>query len=117
MKARFARILPAAVALALTLTGCNLIEVDESMVAKEAMKKIDKEYSAVVATYDGGEVTVGEMMNDFNYAYSENYYMYAYYFGTEMTESDIRDIAESTMMDYTEGEIVAKHFDAASKLH
>lgn len=115
MKARFAKLALLALVLVFALTGCNLIEVDEVKVANESMEALEEEFSAVVASYDGGEVTVGEMMNDFNYAYSESYYMY-YYFGLEMTESDIRGIAETTMTDFTEGEIVAMHFDEAHTL-
>ena len=116
MKANFAKLLllalVLALVLALTLSGCGQKDGELTSAARKAMKKIDKEYSAVVAKYDGGEVTVGEMMNDFNYAYSENYYISAYYFGTELTESDIRDIAESTMKEYVKSEIAAAHFDA-----
>lgn len=115
MKAGFAKLALLALVLVFALTGCNLIEVDEVKVANEEMEALEEEFSAVVASYDGGEVTVGEMMNDFNYAYSENYYMY-YYFGLEMTENDIRSIAETTMTDYTEGEIIAMHFDEAYTL-
>ena len=111
MKSGFIKVLLLMLALALVLSGCNLIEVDETKAVRKEMEKIDKEYSAVVAKYDGGEVTVGEMMNDFNYAYSENYYMMVSYFGMELTESDIRDIAESTMVNFTEGEIIAMHYD------
>ena len=111
MKFRFIKVLLPVLALAMVLSGCNLIEVDETKVIRKEMEKIDKEYSAVVSEYDGGEVTVGEMMNDFNYAYSENYYMMVSYFGMELTESDIRDIAESTMVNFTEGEIIAMHYD------
>ena len=111
MKARFIKVMLLMLALVLVLSGCNLIEVDETMTVRKAMEKLDEQYSAVVAKYDGGEVTVGEMMNDFNYAYSESYYMYASYFGIELTESDIRNIAESTMINFTEGEIIAMHYD------
>jgi len=116
MKSTFVKAMLLALTLALTLTGCNLIEVNEVMVAQEEMEKLDEAYAAVVAAYDGGEVTVGEVMNDFNYAYSDNYYMFAYYYGIEMTEEDIRGIAETTLMDFTEGEIVAAHYDAEHSL-
>lgn len=116
MKSKFVKAALLALALALTLSGCNLIAVDEVKVAQEEMEKLDEQYATVVASYDGGEVTVGEMMNDFNYAYSDSYYMYAYYFGTEMTFEDIRGIAETTLMDFTEGEIVASRFDAEHTL-
>lgn len=115
MKAKFIKTVLPALAIAFALTGCNLIEVDEAKVAREAMEALDKEFSAVAARYEGGEVTVGEMMNDFNYAYSESYYMYAY-FGMDMTQDDIRSIAETTLTDFTEGEIVAMHFDEAHTL-
>ena len=120
MKTKLTRILVAALALVLVLAfvlgAVGSIQPNEAKTARKAMEKVDKDYSAVVATYDGGEVTVGEMMNDFNYAYSETYYMYAYYFGMDLTESDIRAIAESTMKDYVQGEIVAARFDQEHSL-
>ena len=48
------------VVLALTLTGCNLIGIDPMMQLDEDFAKLDKDYAAVVAEYDGGTVTKGD---------------------------------------------------------
>ena len=58
MKANIAKVLGLMLALALMLSGCNLIEVDAKMQADEEIAKLDKLYSQTAATYDGGEVTV-----------------------------------------------------------
>ena len=52
-------------ALALVLTGCNLIGVDPMMQLDEDFAKLDKDYAAVVAEYDGGTVTKGEVLGRF----------------------------------------------------
>ena len=42
MKATIAKVLVLALVLALTLSGCNLIEIDPKMQADEDIAKIDK---------------------------------------------------------------------------
>ena len=116
MKAGFAKVLGLALALALALSGCNLIEVDAKMQADEDIAKVDKAYSAVAASYDGGEVTIGEAMGDFNSSYNQTNYMYYYYFGYQMTESDVRTLAEDVLKQHVRAEIVAAKFDEANSL-
>ena len=50
MNARIAKVLGLVLALALVLSGCNLIEVDADMQADEEIAKLDKLFSKVVAT-------------------------------------------------------------------
>ena len=116
MKARFAKVLGLALVLALALSGCNLIEVDAKMQADEDIAKLDKAYSAAVASYDGGEVTIGEAMGDFNNSYNETSYMYYYYFGYQMTDSDVRMLAEDVLNQHARAEIVAAKFDESNSL-
>lgn len=112
MKAAFAKVLVLAMVLALTLSGCNLIEIDPKMQADEDLAKIDKAYAQVVATYDGGEVTVSEVMGDFNSMYNEMAQMYYYYYGMEMTHDDVHMLAEDVLSQRVTGEIMAAKFDA-----
>lgn len=112
MKANFAKVLALALMLALTLSGCNLIEIDPKMQADEDIAKIDKAYAQVVATYDGGDVTVAEVMGDFNSMYNETAQMYYYYYGMEMTHDDVHMLAEDVLSQRVQGEIMAARFDA-----
>lgn len=111
MKGKFARILALALMLALVLSGCNLIEIDAKMQADEDIAKIDARYAKVVANYDGGEVTAGDVMGDFNMNYNEMAYMYYYYFGYEMTDNDVAMIAEEVLTAHVRNEIAAARFD------
>ena len=112
MKESFAKVLVLALVLALTLSGCNLIEIDPKMQADEDIAKIDKAYSQVVATYDGGDVTVAEVMGDFNTMYNETAQMYFYYYGMDMTHEDVHMLAEDVIAERVKGEILAAKFDA-----
>lgn len=112
MKATFAKVLALALVLALTLSGCNLIEIDPKIQADEDIAKIDKAYAQVVATYDGGDVTVAEVMGDFNNMYNETAQMYYYYYGMEMTHDDVHMLAEDVLSQRVRGEILAAKFDA-----
>lgn len=112
MKVTFAKVLVLALVLALTLSGCNLIEIDPKMQADEDIAKIDKAYSQVVVTYNGGDVTVAEVMGDFNSMYNETAQMYYYYYGMEMTHDDVHMLAEDVLSQRVRGEIMAAKFDA-----
>ena len=115
MKAMFAKVLGLTLVLALVLSGCNLIEVDAKMQADEDIANIDKNYSAVVASYDGGEITAAEAVGDFNSTYSEMYYMYSY-FGMEMGHDQVHEIIESVIEQHVRAEVVAAHYDADNSL-
>ena len=115
MKATFAKVLGLTLVLALVLSGCNLIEVDAKMQADEEIAVIDKNYSAVAATYDGGEITVAEAVGDFNASYSEVYYMYSY-FGLTMGHEQEHEIVEETLAQHVRAEIAAARYDAEHSL-
>ena len=111
MKNTVLKTLVLVLALALTLTGCNLITVDYKMQADEDIAKIEEKYAAAVASYDGETITAGDVMGDFNDNYSQMYYFYAYYMGYEMTEEDVHSLMEETMADKVRANVIAKHFD------
>ena len=112
MKTAFAKVLALAMVLALMLSGCNLIEIDPKIQADEDIAKIDAAYAQVVATYNGGDVTVSEVMGDFNSMYNEMAQMYYYYYGMEMTHEDVHALAEDVLAERVKGEIMAAKFDA-----
>ena len=111
MNAKFAKVLALVMMLALVLSGCNLIEIDAKMQADEDIAKINERYSKVVASYDGGEITAGEVMGDFNNYYNEMAYMYYYYFGYDVTQEDIDMIMEDTLTERVRAEVVSAKFD------
>lgn len=116
MNARFAKVLGLILVLALVLSGCNLIEVDVNMQADEDIAKLDKAYSATVATYDGGAVTADDVMGDFTNLYTQTYYMYQYYFGYTMTADDVHYVMEDSINQYVRSAIIAEHFDETMEL-
>ena len=116
MNARLAKVLGLILTLALVLSGCNLIEVDADMQADEDIAKLDKQFSQVVATYDGGEVTADDVMGEFTNNYSQTYYMYQYYFGYTMTADEVHSLMEDSINQHVRNAIVAGHFDETMEL-
>ena len=116
MNARLAKVLGLILTLALVLSGCNLIEVDADMQADEDIAKLDKQFSQVVATYDGGEVTADDVMGEFTNNYSQTYYMYQYYFGYTMTADDVHGLMEDAINEHVRSEIATAHFDETMEL-
>ena len=116
MKAKFAKVLALVMMLALVLSGCNLIEIDAKMQADEDIAKIDERYGKVVAGYDGGEITAGEIMADFNSYYNEMAYMYYYYLGSEISAEETTAIMQEVMAERVRTEIAAAKFDESNAL-
>ena len=77
-------------AVMLVLTGCNLIGVDPMLQLDEDFAKLDKDYATVVAEYDGGTVTKGDVLGLFNSEYNYYYQMYSM-FGVNMSADDVAD--------------------------
>jgi len=100
MKNVFARLACLLVLLAVALTGCSMIEIDPIKQLEEDMAALDKDYSSVIVTYDGGQLTKGDLMADYYYQYSYFTYMYHYYYGSSLTEEDAEAIAESVAQGY-----------------
>ena len=116
MNARLAKVLGLILTLALVLSGCNLIEVDADMQADEDIAKLDKQFSKVVASYDGGEVTANVVMGEFTNYYSQTYYLYQYYFGYSMTADEVHSLMEESIDQHVRNAIVAEHFDETMEL-
>ena len=116
MNAKIAKVLGLVLVLALVLSGCNLIEVDADMQADEDIAKLDKQFSKVVASYDGGEVTANDVMGEFTNNYSQTYYLYQYYFGYSMTADEVHSLMEDSINQHVRNAIVAEHFDESMEL-
>ena len=94
--------------LALVLTGCSLVEVDPVMQATENMEALEEMNSKVIVTYDGGEITRGELLGDYVSQYSYFTYMYSMYYGTSVSEEEAVDIARSVAEGYVNTYAVLK---------
>ena len=80
--------------LCLTLTGCNLIGVDPLMQIAEDRAAVSDVYETVLAEYDGGTVTVADIIYDFNYQWSYYYQLYAMA-GMELDEETVAMLRDS----------------------
>ena len=94
------------VVLALTLTGCNLIGIDPLMQLDEDFAKLDKDYAALVAEYDGGTVTKGDALGRFTSMYSYYAQMYSM-FGMSMTNDVVNSVKEQAAEAVVEAAAVA----------
>lgn len=96
--------------LALTLTGCNLIGIDPMMQLDEDFAKLDKDYAAVVAEYDGGTVTKGDVLGRFASMYSYYAQMYSM-FGMSMTSDVVETVKQQTAEAAVEAVAVSKELE------
>ena len=99
------------IALTLVLTGCNLVEVDPIMQLDEDLAALKKQYSGVLATYDGGEITQEDVMGNFNSQYSYMSQMYAMY-GMNMTADVVEDMKKTVVEDAVQGVAIAKQLES-----
>ena len=99
------------VVLMLALTGCNLITIDPIMQLDEDLAALKKQYSGVVASYDGGTITQEDVMGTFNSQYSYMSQMYAMY-GMGMTQSDIESIEQSVVENAVENVAIRQQLEA-----
>ena len=80
-------------ALCLALTGCNLIGVDPLMQLAEDRAAVEDIYETVLAEYDGGTVTVADIIYDFNLQWSYYYQIYEMY-GMELDDATVTALRE-----------------------
>lgn len=97
-------------ALCLLLTGCGEVKK-----AEKALEEINDRYSALVATYDGGEVTAGDVMGEFHSLYSL-YYNYLNMLGYVMSSEEAYSIMDTALTEHVRMEVAAAHFDAEYNL-
>ena len=116
MTKKLTKILLLGLVLAIALAGCNLIEVNVRMQADEDIAKIQESNEKLVAAYTGGQVSVGDVLGEFSSTYNETAYMYYYYFGYEMTESDVVSLMQDVLQNHVRHEVVAAKFDESNAL-
>lgn len=85
-----------ALILAICLTGCNLFGVNPQKRADREVARIEEDYAAVMAEYDGGEVTAMDIMYEFSTSYSSMLQYYPY-LGLEVTEEDILQLRNDSL--------------------
>ena len=96
MKRSVLKLLGAALALCLILSGCNMIKVDEVMQIKEDMKALEKQESKVLVEYDGGQITRGDV--GYEYAYQVGYANMIYStYGMTFDESALTTLQENVL--------------------
>lgn len=110
MKHTLARLLALLIALTLVLSGCNLIEVDPIMQLDEDLEVLKKDYSTVLATYNGGEIIKEDVFAMFLYQY--NYYNYMYgMMGTPMDDTVIESMKLNALESCVQIAAIDKQFD------
>ena len=95
------------IAAMLVLTGCNLIGVDPMMQLDEDFAKLEKDNAAVVAEYDGGTVTKGDVLGMFNSEYNYYYQMYNM-FGMSVTSDMVEDMKKDVVENAVQNVAVTK---------
>ena len=111
MKRTFSKLAALLMVLAVMLTGCNLIDVNQVAVLEQQFDEIKDEMSLVLAEYDGGTVTVFDVMAPFYSNYSYLYEMYAM-FGMELSEEDIIGLQEDAVEAEVINRAIAMEFEA-----
>ena len=104
------RLIGLLVALMLVLTGCNLIAIDPIMQLDEDMAALKKQYSGVVATYDGGEITQEDVMGSFTSQYSYMSQLYSMY-GINMSGDALTNIQQTVVENAVENIAIAKKME------
>ena len=94
MNRRMLKLAALLAALCLALTGCNLIGVDPLMQIAEDRATVEDIYQTVLAEYDGGTVTVADIIYDFNIQWSYYYQIYSMY-GMEMDDATVTTLRDS----------------------
>lgn len=111
MRHALVRLMGLLIALMLVLTGCNLIAVDPIMQLDEDMAALKKQYSGVVATYDGGQITQEDVMGNFNSQYSYMSQMYAMY-GMNLDSQSIQNIKQQVVENAVQGVAISAQLES-----
>lgn len=100
MKNKCVKLASIVLMLVFALTGCSLIEIDPIMQLEEDIAARKSDYATVLASYNGGEITVADVAYQFSSEYSYISYIYSMY-GYSLTDADVKnllqDIVESNM--------------------
>ncbi len=110
MRRTFAKLAALLLMLSVALTGCNLIEVNQVEIINQQRAELEELYSAVLAEYDGGTVTVFDAIGPFYDNYSYMAQMYSM-FGMEMTEDDFIGMQEEAVESEVINVAIAREFE------
>ncbi len=94
MNKRIWKLAALCLALCLALTGCNLIAIDPILQIAEDRAALEDTYQTVLAEYDGGNITVADIIYDFNLQWYMYYQVYSSS-GMEMPDGTEESIEES----------------------
>ena len=99
------------IVLMLVLTGCNLIGIDPMMQLDEDFAKLEKKYSGVVASYDGGEIKQADVMGSLNSQYSYMSQLYSMY-GVAMGSDVLTNVEQAVVEEAVRNVAIAKQMEA-----
>ena len=111
MKRTLLRLAGLLIAVMLVLSGCNLIGTDQLMKISQDLAAKDKQYSAVVAEYDGGEVTQKDVMASFYSQYSYMSQMYAQYYGAGVSADLVESMKETSVQNEVQHIAIAREME------
>ena len=97
MKRVYVRLAGLLIAVMLVLSGCNLVGTDLIMQLDQQLAAKVQQYSAVVASYDGGEITQEDVMASFTSQYSYMNQLYTQYYGTGVPSDLLESIKEGVV--------------------
>ncbi|MBQ8088391.1 MAG: peptidylprolyl isomerase [Clostridia bacterium] len=110
MRSRFLKLAALMLVLTLTLAGCNLIDVDQVEVVKDELAAAQKRMSAVVAKYDGGEITQFDAEAPYQQTAS-SYYSYYQLYGLSLTQDILDEVRQAVVEEQVTDRAVIKEFE------
>ena len=111
MRHTYLRLTGLLLALLLVLSGCNLIGIDPIMQLDEDFAKLKKQYSGVVATYDGGEITQADVMASFSSQYNYMSQLYSMY-GINVSSDLTGNVEQTVVEEAVRNVAIAKQIEA-----
>ena len=111
MKHAIVRLTALLIVLMLALTGCNLIGIEPIMQLDEDFAALKKQYSGVVATYEGGQLIQEDVMARFTSQYSYMSQLYSMY-GLGMSSDVVADIEQSVVENEVQSIAIAKQMES-----
>ena len=111
MRHALVRLTALLIVMLLVLTGCNLIGVDPIMQLDEDFAALKKQYSGVVATFDGGQLTQEDVMGSFTSQYAYMSQLYSMY-GLNMSSDVITNVEQSVVEHEVQNIAIARQMES-----
>ena len=99
------------ICLMLVLAGCNLVGIDPIMQLNEDLAAKVKQFSGVVAKYDGGEIKQADVMGNVVSQYNYMAQLYSMY-GINMSSDVLTDIEQQVVETAVEDAAIAKQMES-----